>query len=446
MAVDERLRSHFERAGRPADPTGVLERIIARRARRARRRRAGVILVAVGVLGVSVLAVAVLDRSVRRPGPTTAIAPAEPTPHANGSLAFTTGERIVISDPDGSNARTVPSPAPGLAWHVAWSPDGTRLAVAIFGDGDRSLWVMDSDGSHPVQIARADNIHRPSWHPDGEHLTYSAERDGVTAIHVVRADGTDDRTVYSHDAPGTYAVFSSTFSPDGSQILFDAGTEGGYDLFLMDADGSKLRRLTSTGTDYNPSWSPDGAQIVFTRQEAASESDIFVMASDGTHVHRLTDGPADVTNLDAEYSPDGAFITYTSAPTGGTGPIMVMDADGTDARTLVHGQVLGFSWQPVPLAASPTSSPHVQRGETPQDIGLGSPVCDPSTIAATFASGPRGTATVATQTTGGDCPKLGHGTQVLAVDVDGDGRQDASFGPLECDPWCTVFAGARRGR
>ena len=57
-----------------------------------------------------------------------------------------------------------------------------------------------------------------------------------------------------------------------------------------------------------------------------------------------------------------------------------------------------------------------------------------------FAPGVEGTAWVATKTGDVGCPSLGDGMQVLAVDVSGDGVADTSFGPLECDPWCSAFA------
>lgn len=426
----------------PADPGGVYERVVEKRVRRHLIRRAEAVLLTTVVLAGSAAGFLGLSTAFHRRG-NSLPAIGSPYPieqHANGSIAYTTGDRIIISNPDGANAQTIPSPAPGLAWHITWSPDGTRLAVAVFGDPGRSLWVMNADGSDPVEIADASNVSRPSWHPDGGSLTYSSEEHGVTAIHVVRSDGSDDRVVYSHDAPGTYAVFSSAFSPDGSRIVFDAGTDSGYDIFVMDPDGANVERLTETGTDYNPSWSPDGSRILFTRQEGASESDIFVMGADGSHVQRLTDDGPNFTNLNAEFSPDGASITYEAAKNGGTGPIEVMDPDGSNVRTLVSGSVLGFSWQPVPAGSSPTTSPQPERSETPEDVGLGFLVCDASTIAGTFrGDGIRGTASVVTRA-GEQCPRPGHGMQVLAVDVNGDGVQDASFGPLECDPFCTAFA------
>lgn len=439
MALDERLRRELERAAQPADPSGLYEDLIRRRERRRIFRKVQIGVLAAAVVAGSIAGVyglSLVFSSSERTGPR----PLSPGTRSNGDVAFTTGDAIVVSAPDGDDRRTVPLPGTGIAWHVAWSPNGRQLAVAMFADPDRSLWVMNADGSDAVRIATADNVHRPSWHPGGEHLTYSAETDGITEIHVVRSDGSEDRVVYSEDAPGTYAVFSSTFSPDGSSIVFDAGTDSRYDIFVMDTYGTNVRRLTDTGTDHNPSWSPDGERIVFTRQEHASESDIFVMDADGSNVQRLTNDGRSFTNLDPQFSPDGSMITYEAAKNGGVGSVIAMAANGTDPYVLIEGDVLGFSWQPVPegggVSPLPSRSPTV--GE---DIGLGFPVCNVTSVSGVFAPGTSGKAFVATKTgDAGMCPEGGRAFQVVAVDVSGDGLADASYGPLECDPFCSAFA------
>ncbi len=67
-------------------------------------------------------------------------------------------------------------------------------------------------------------------------------------------------------------------------------------------------------------------------------------------------------------------------------------------------------------------------------------MCNVTSVGGVFAPGVDGTAWVATKTGDVGCPSLGDGMQVVAVDVSGDGVADTSFGPLECDPWCSAFA------
>ena len=443
--LDDRLREDLERAARPADPSGLYEDLIRRRERLLVRRRVQAGALALVVLVGTVAGVAGLSRVFREGEPAPVLTPVAPRPMENGLLAYTTGDAITIQEVDGSDARTIPPPAPGLAWHIAWAPDGRRLAVAVFGDPARSLWVIRDDGQDPVRIAEADNVSRPSWHPDGEHLTFSLTNDATTEVHVTRSDGTHDRVVYSEAAPGTYAVFSATFSPDGSQILFDAGTDSGYDIFVMDADGSNVRRITRTGTDYNPSWSPDGSRILFTRQEDASESDIFVMRSDGSAVRRLTDDGPRFTNLEPRFSPDGRLITYGAGENGGVGPTIVMNADGSEPRTLIDAEVLGFSWQPIPVepvATEPTGTPPPEPTEG-EEVGLGLRLCDVTSAAGTYVGvDPDSQALVGViPDAAGSCDRSRQEVQgVVAIDLSGYGLAEIASDPFPCQGWCRAFA------
>lgn len=123
-----------------------------------------------------------------------------------------------------------------------WSPDGTRLAVAVFPrtGGQRELWVIDADGSDPHLVASADNVSAPSWSPDGSTIAYVAATPQGSAIHFVSPDGSADRTVGEVIPPGQHSYFTVSFSPDGRQLLFDKGTDSGFGISVMDTDGTDM--------------------------------------------------------------------------------------------------------------------------------------------------------------------------------------------------------------
>lgn len=357
--MNERWLRGMRRIEEVRPPPGLLERAkegtVGRHSPQpppASRLLAALVALVVAVAGTAVAVVAFRVGGAGSPDFGVPVSPVPVVSDENGLLAYTTGGRlnggIDIARPDGTLVRTIPSPAPGLAWHVAWSPDGQRLAVAVFavsGGSERSLWVINADGTHPVEIASGSNVHRPSWSPDGSWLAYSIDRAATAEIHVVRPDGSDDMVVRSEPRSGTFEIFSAMFSPDGKQILFDEGTDSNFDIFVMDADGSNVRQLTHTGVDYNPAWSPDGRQIVFTRQEGAA-SDIFLMGADGSDVRRLTEGEPNDVNLNPLFSPDGTMIAYMATGSGNSNPIIQIQLDGSDPMTLVDREVLGFSWAP----------------------------------------------------------------------------------------------------
>jgi Tol biopolymer transport system component len=360
--IDERLRRDLERVAEPADPAGVADRVLRLADRRRSRRRAQIAFLALVVVGGSIGGVLALARVFRTDdGTFPGVFPVPIEPHANGRIAFAFSERDGMSletiQPDGSDQTVLPTPE-GLPWLPAWSPDGNQLAVAIFplSDGPRAIWVMDADGANAVRIAEADNVSQPAWSPDAQWILYTAQIDNTSAIHLVRPDGSGDRILHQIPAPGTKAIFSAAFSPDGIRILFDQGTDSGFDVYVMEADGSDVRPITYTGQDYDPAWSPDGTRIAFTRQGSGAQSDIYVMDADGSNVVPLTRGGEGETDLYPTWSPDGTKIAYLAGKNGGPGDLVVMNADGSHPWTLVSAGpstgVLGISWQPLP-ARSP---------------------------------------------------------------------------------------------
>ena len=446
MALDERLRRALEESARPADPGGIYEELIRRKERRqiSHRIRTGALAVAVVVAtAVGVIALSSVFET-RKPTPGMDPQPVPIGSHRNGRIAYSlsSSEGLELHSilPDGSDERLIPTP-PGLPWLPAWSRDGSRLAVAIFpsGKGDRAIWVMNEDGSDAHRIGSADNVSVPSWSPDGSTIAYSATNEGRTEIHLVAPDGTGDRVIHQENAEGTYAIFSAKFSPDGREILFDRGTESGFDIFVMDVDGTDVRRLTNTGTDYDPHWSPDGSQIAFTREDGA-RSNIYVMNADGTNVRQLTDDGDGVTNLYPEWAPDGTAIAYVGGVTGGPGVLKVMNPDGSDVKTLVPKEVLGIAWQPLAVdSVHPSPSPTPTESDT---FGLGFPVCNVSSFDGHFVTPDQmSTVLVATKTgDAGGCPVPEDAFNVVALDIDQDGLADTSYGPIECTLDCRAFA------
>ena len=116
-------------------------------------------------------------------------------------------------------------------------------------------------------------------------------------------DGSDLRRI----GPGSDA----RWSPDGTKLLFDApGGRSQANLFVMDADGTNRRQLLVTTKNVSPAgWSPDGKKILYTRfdDQTGRNSDVFVMNADGTYIRRLAQGVA------GSWSPNGKRIVYTSS-------------------------------------------------------------------------------------------------------------------------------------
>jgi TolB protein len=267
-----------------------------------------------------------------------------PSPSAAGSpidIASLTG-RIVFSDDtndiwsmkaDGTHVRRLTS-APALEFDPTWSPDGRRIAYRHQSGDDRTteIYAMDADGTHRLRLTRNDVADwGPDWSPDGRRIVWNSSV-GTGGFgffgYVIAPDGTGLRRITRH-----YIEYPA-WSPDGSRIAFmaqEAGAVGNnpnYNIFVMDADGSHVRRLTTMeGEDGWPAWSPDGKRIAFssarddcsisdapdcrTTGDVGPWADVWIMNADGTEQRRVTSEFGQFFT----WSPDGSAILVTGDET-----------------------------------------------------------------------------------------------------------------------------------
>jgi TolB protein len=90
----------------------------------------------------------------------------------------------------------------------------------------------------------------PVWSPNGKLIAFTSNRDGRPQIFVMNADGTNLRKLSQGDTPD----FEPTWSPDGNWIAFASVRNNSTDIYMMDVNGGNVTRLTTTGGD-RPVWS-----------------------------------------------------------------------------------------------------------------------------------------------------------------------------------------------
>ena len=305
-------------------------------------------------------------------GATAVALPAGATPPGtNGKLVF---ERPT---PTGTDMRTIGADGSadsrlahvrGAGGDSSWSPDGSKVAFTRARDpeeGPYEIWVVNADGTGMKQLTR----HRgfsiaPAWSPDGTKIVYgSAPGRPPMRLRVMNADGSGNR-VLSRNRGEDYT--DPQWSPDGTSIVFSFGRETtrGVDLSIgvIDADdGGNVRRLTARGgaDEINPNWSPDGRTIAFERNANFPErqSDIWLMNADGSAERALTTTRAYETN--PVFAPDGTRIAFTgdrdnrrlSKERLGRGfELYTMALDGRDVVRVTTNRRpdLFPDWQPVP--------------------------------------------------------------------------------------------------
>ena len=136
---------------------------------------------------------------------------------------------------------------------------------------------------------------------------WGINEDGIDIINV---DGTGYRRVASDKVPSRWLDYPA-WSPDGLWIVFSkADFPGPLQLFLIKTDGSHLHQLTYSddeGHKINPSWSPDGQRIVYSVRFEGHD-DIYIINRDGTGKEILVDTP--LVESSPTWSPDGQMIAY----------------------------------------------------------------------------------------------------------------------------------------
>jgi TolB protein len=266
-------------------------------------------------------------------------------------IAFETHRRDYKSVVYAVNANGTGQRRIGLGGSPSWLPDGRVMASRC----DR-VCVMNADGTDRRRMAL--NGRSPVWSPDGRKIALVRGRNdsfgaAFWALYVMNADGTGVRRVTDYGGP----VEPGAWSPDGRRFAFELGTVfdaeyyGDAEIWIASADGTSVRQLTDNDDfDLDPIWSPDGRQIAFVRGSPGAshvEDEIYVMDADGRNQRRLTCDS--VPGHSPAWSPDGRKLAFVSgSDTAGEGTIYVVNADGSNQRQVAQNAFEPV-WQPAPV-------------------------------------------------------------------------------------------------
>ncbi len=192
--------------------------------------------------------------------------------------------RLVASRPDGSGKRVIHDLAggadryrgPDSAWGPSWSKDGRWLAFIVgppFASDavDVDIWKIRSDGTGLVSLTPDSDANDalPDFSPDGRRIVFRSRRGGNADIYLMNADGGDVRRLTHHEATDTMPAFSSA----GDRVAFTSLRDGNFELYTVAIDedgraGPPERLTTSPGHDMHPRFSPDDEWVLFTSQRA----------------------------------------------------------------------------------------------------------------------------------------------------------------------------------
>lgn len=279
--------------------------------------------------------VARVDWSPREERLALVTASADPPQSSLSVLDLATGDALPLLD----------APRDGLG-PPRWSPDGTRLAVALTRDRDTDIYVVAADGGGVTRLT--DGPARdtaPAWSPDGLRLAFTSDRDGQNGIYRIPLDGGVPALVGRWPRPGDQPT-TPVLSPDGRRLAWDQ--DG--DLFVSELDGSGRTNVTSTAgrNEHWPQWSADGASLAFLAYGATGPAQLEVIGAGGSG-RRLALEAFKGEERSIRWSPDGrrlAFLTRLGPDGRRVIGIVELMRGRVEPLTFAVGAQAGFAWAP----------------------------------------------------------------------------------------------------
>ena len=351
MALDARVREGLTMIDKqlpevdPAQGFDELTGIIRRGDRRRRRTvltsaAAAAVVAAAGVVGLA-----------QRTDDTVQPAPSVDT---TNWIMFSTTEGIGYVSADGSQEG--PLVRVDAADGGGWSPDGNHIAYTATGtDGAGDVWIADLDGQHSQQEldCQTCSARYVDWSPDGTRLVYTFQESEAGPYELrVRTLTTGEELVVSF--PPGQEIRAPHWSPDSTTValVVDLGITDRVATVDPAAGLSSLRYVSpaSAGAQ-RPTWSPDGSQIVFSAGtpgpvvETEASNDLYVVRADGTGLRQVTHSNPGVRVFGAEWETDG--LRFLASLAEGTQPahLVRVSADGTEIVPVTGpdgAQVLGI--------------------------------------------------------------------------------------------------------
>ena len=264
----------------------------------AQRVRLAIVL----IVGVAALAACVIALLRWQAGPAWATYPGQ-----NGEIAFqgrgSLGTDIFSISPAGTGVSQLTQTEGVNEYNPSYSANGSRVAFDTDRDGNQEIYTMDANGGDQTRLTIDTEFLRtfdgePAFSPGGSEIVFARVNDkgpsgvdrdidiytmaatpGAVATRVVRVPGIDEQP---------------SFRPDGSQILF-VNHGNGSNIYVVDRDGSNLVRLAE---GHDPVWSPDGERIAF---EYGGQ--IFMMNADGSYQQAVVEGGSLHSHQTARESP-----------------------------------------------------------------------------------------------------------------------------------------------
>ena len=214
-----------------------------------------------------------------------------------------------------------------LTMHAA-DLSGHRLLLTSVRTGDTEVFVVDPETGDAQNVSRSPKSEDryPCWSPDGKQICYMSDRESTTNLWIANADGSKVRRLNRTSAVCYMPSWQKT--PRGERIVF--GKHGDKpEMASIKPDGTGEENL---GEGHDPTLSPDGKLICYTGHAGGGVT-VFVMNHDGTNKRQVVQEISKVGATFPNWSPDAKQIVY-SFPVSEALELFVINLDGTGQRQL----------------------------------------------------------------------------------------------------------------
>lgn len=176
------------------------------------------------------------------------------------------GVTAAQTDDEGEQGQQQVTVSSGTNVMVTPSPDGESIVMDLHG----ILFHVPRDGGQAEPLTEVEfEPTRPDYGPNGNRVAVQAYREGNYDIWTMAPDGSDQQQV----TEGFYDDREPKWSPNGSRIAFSSDRGGSYDIWTVDVESGEVQQWTDDDNEnYEPTWSPNGSQLAYVRDGEAIEA------------------------------------------------------------------------------------------------------------------------------------------------------------------------------
>ena len=257
-------------------------------------------------------------------------------------------DQVCIMNADGSGMRRLTAEDNKRHFYASLAPDGQSVVYSSFREQNvYEIYSLDlNDGSVDQLTDKMGILTAPEVSPDGTSITFARGDPSIGSFQIMVMDRNGEDAENIPQISG----WDPTWSPDGQQILFASGTGGAAQLFVVNRNGGALRQVSNLPAIRGRSdWSADG-QLIATYSGPSWNREVYIMNADGSNARQLT--PTGGNSQGPSFSPDGKWVTFTAyfdkyGDDHGC-EIYIIRTDGTDLRRLTNNEYCDYQprWGP----------------------------------------------------------------------------------------------------